>query len=295
MSLQYRLLSRVCSLHYCSRLPTVSTLHLQVWINWQLPFLNGSSIGKGTKRLRSSEEKDDESWLPPLKEAKSPDPSQTVQGNKTSGAERQRRYRVKANPGNYEEYLYWDHERWRARQENIKESEQATKNQCRRWRQAAKCSWEKKCAERCIVHENTQAPATPGNVNANANHIKRNRAWRKLGNAGPKITGRWNSLNRSSRKPGNDSKGTEKIMLVWNEESSQPQQSQLNTYWERTKSPPTKTVKRMLEFSTAVVQGLRRKYRLTRSHKEKQAIARPVHNCIKKYRMCARQLQKHVA
>ena len=36
------------------------------------------------------------------------------------------RERVKANPGNYEEYLYRDRERWRARQDKIKKSERAT-------------------------------------------------------------------------------------------------------------------------------------------------------------------------
>ena len=87
----------------------------------------GSSIGKRTKRLKSPEGKDDESWwLPPQKQPKDSQKSRFKSKStrkQKSGPEQQRRYRerVKANPDNYEENLYRDREQWWARQEKNQE------------------------------------------------------------------------------------------------------------------------------------------------------------------------------
>ena len=200
---------------------------------------------------------------------------------KSSGSERRRLYmtRVKADATRYDDFKAKDKERWRRKQTETAQSDRAVRKQRKLNREKKRRSRERKKAQ--------EAELQPLKANAQDDAMNtpkargRKRVRRDRSELYRKVCKLETQLGNEKRRSQRYRKKLQRKTLA-EEPTPQKKVRQLLR-----KCRVTPIVRKTLTFSTALIEGMKKRYRISRSTKEKQLIMKLVQTHVKKYRMIA--------
>ena len=206
---------------------------------------------------------------------------------KSPGAERQRLYiaRVKGDASRHEECKAKEKEHWKRRQLVVAESDRATRHQRKLGREKQQRFREKKKTREAelraleintsTVADNDELPLTQSiQKDRGRKRVRRDRS----------------ELYRKMRKLENDLENEKRRTQIYRKKlqrkniaEEQTPQKEIRKSLRKCKVTPH--VRKLLTFSTAMINGMKKRYGRSKSNKEKQMITNLVQTHLKKYRM----------